>query len=229
MLAEVGPSQCFLTIDIEETTMTIVTGFMARINTAKVRHQVAGRLLATLAVAAAIMFASTGGASAARAGAATDSRNPAAVALQPPRVMRIFHDWGTRFLDAHEISFLDYNVVTRADFQRDSTQLWLLTDMGFGQYTIVQVSSGRFLDAHEIAPLDYRVVTRPQQNNNTQLWHLQPLGGDYYTIQQVSSGRYLDHSYYSSSAQDFRAVTRPANDTGSQQWRIICPNLMYTC
>ena len=228
-MAEAGPSQCFLTIDIEETTMAIVTGIRARISTAKVRHHVAGRLLATLAVAAAIMFASTGGASAARAGAATDSRDLAAVALQPPRVMRIFHDWGARFLDAHEISFMDYNVVTRSDLQRDSTQLWLLTDMGFGQYTIVQVSSGRFLDAHEIAPLDYRVVTRPQQNNNTQLWYLRALGGDYYTIQQVSSGRYLDHSYYSSSAQDFRAVTRPANDTGSQQWRIICPNLMYTC
>ncbi|GIF62221.1 hypothetical protein Ais01nite_02560 [Asanoa ishikariensis] len=228
-MAEAGSSQCFLTIDIEETTMAIVTCTMAGISTAKVRHQVAGRLLATLAVAAAIMFASTGGASAARAGAPTDSRILAAVALQPPRVMRIFHDWGARFLDAHEISSMDYNVVTRPLFQRDSTQLWLLTDIGFGQYTIVQVSSGRFLDAHEIASLDYRVVTRPQQNNNTQLWHLQALGGDYYTIQQVSSGRYLDHSYYASSAQDFRAVTRPANATGSQQWRIVCPNLMHTC
>jgi hypothetical protein len=227
-MAEAGPGQCFLTVDIEETTMAIVTGIMARISTPKLRHQVAGRLLATLAVAAAIIFASTGGASAARAGAATDSRDLPAVALQPPRVMRIFHDWGARFLDAHEISFMDYNVVTRP-LQGDSTQLWLLTDMGFGEYTIVQVSSGRFLDAHEIAPLDYRVVTRPQQNNNTQLWHLRALGGDYYTIQQVSSGRYLDHSYYSSSAQDFRAVTRPANDTGSQQWRIVCPNLMHTC
>jgi Ricin-type beta-trefoil lectin domain-like len=225
-MAEAGPSQCFLTIDIEETTMAIVTGIMARISTAKVRHQVAGRLLATLAVAAAIMFASTGGASAAPAGAATDSRDLAAVALQPPRVMRIFHDWGARYLDAHEISFMDYNVVTRP-LQGDSTQLWLLTDMGFGQYTIVQVSSGRFLDAHEIASLDYRVVTRPQQNNSTQLWRLQPLGGDYHTIQHVSSGRYLDS--YHSSAQDFQAVTRPANATGSQQWRILCPNRTPTC
>lgn len=184
-----------------------------------VRHKVAGRLLTTLAALAAIMFASTGGASAAPAGATTDSQDLAAVALQPPREMRIFHDWGSRFLDAHEISSMDYNVVTRP-LQENSTQLWRFTDMGNGLYTIVQVSSGRFLDAHEIASLDYRVVTRPQQNNSTQLWRLQPLGGDYHTIQQVSSGRYLDS--YHSSAQDFRAVTRPANATGSQQWRINC-------
>lgn len=180
-----------------------------------VRHKMGARLLVALAAVAAILFASTGVASAAPA-----------VALQPPRVMRIFHDWGARFLDAHEISTMDYNVVTRPR-QYDSTQLWLLTDMGFGQYTIVQVSSGRFLDAHEIASLDYRVVTRPQQNNNTQLWRLQNIGGDYHTIQQVSSGRFLDH--YQSSAQDFRAVTRPANTTGSQQWRIVCSNGAPTC
>jgi len=207
--------------------MANLTGIMAPIRTAKVRHRVAGRLLATLAAAAAIMFASTGGAAAAPAGAEADSRDLAAVALQPPRVMRIFHDWGYRFLDAHEISSMDYNVVTRMPQKFDSTQLWLLTDMGFGQYTIVQVSSGRFLDAHQIESLDYRVVTRPEQKNNTQLWYLKALGGDYYTIQQMSSGRYLD-SYFPSE-QDSQAVTRPANDTGSQQWRIICPNLMHTC
>jgi hypothetical protein len=172
-------------------------------------------------VAAAIMFASTGGASAAPAAASTDSR-----ALQPPRVMRIVTDWGARFLDAHEISSKDYNVVTRP-IQHDNTQLWFITDKGNGMFTILQLSSGRYLDAHEIAGLDYRVVTRPQQNNSTQLWRLQNIGGDYHTIQQVSSGRYLDFHY--SSALDFQAVTRPANSGGSQQWRVVCSTGAPTC
>ncbi len=187
-----------------------------------VRHKVRGRLLTTLAVAAAVVFASAGVASA----RPSESRELLPAAAQAPRVMRIFHDWGARFLDAHEISSMDYNVVTRPH-QSDTTQLWVLTDKGSGLYTLVQWSSGRYLDAHEIASLDYRVVTRPQQNNSTQLWRVQNIGGDYHTIQQVSSGRYLD--WHNSSALDYRAVTRPANATGSQQWRIVCPNGAPTC
>jgi hypothetical protein len=187
----------------------------------KAQTKAGRRLFTTLVVVATLLLASAGMVSAAPTGATTDSREGAAIALEPPRVVRIFHDWGARFLDAHEISSMDYNVVTRP-LQENNTQLWLLTDMGFGQYTILQLSTGRYLDAHEIASLDFRVVTRPQQNNSTQLWRLTPLGGDYHTIQQVSSGRFLDS--YHSSAQDFRAVTRPANATGSQQWRINCRN-----
>jgi hypothetical protein len=184
----------------------------------------AAAAFAALAAAVATTFVSTGGASAAPTGGVPKDFPT----LQPvSRVMSVFHDWG-QFLDAHEISSLDYNVVTRT-MQDNNTQLWLFTDMGGGLYTIVQVSSGRFLDAHEIASLDYRVVTRPQQNNNTQLWRVQNIGGDYHTIQQVSSGRFLDS--YDSSAQDFRAVTRPRQrlDTGSQQWRIVCRDVVVFC
>jgi len=177
---------------------------------------------ATLTAAVAIMLVSAGGASAAPAGATTGIPE-----FQPAgRVMLVFHGYDNRFLDAHEISSLDFNVVTRP-MQDNYTQRWLFTDMGGGLYTIVQLSSGRFLDAHEIASLDFRVVTRPQQNNNTQLWRVTPLGGDYHMIQQVSSGRFLDS--YHSSAQDFRAVTRPMNDSGSQQWRIACWPVQIFC
>ncbi|WP_238008262.1 RICIN domain-containing protein [Dactylosporangium sp. AC04546] len=168
------------------------------------------RLIVTLAAAAAILFGGAGVASADTIGMA--------VRLQPPRVVTITQGSGPLFLDAHEIASRDFNVVTRP-FQNNTTQQWLLTDVGGGLYTIQQVSSARYLDAHEIAELDFRVVTRPQQNNSTQLWRLYDYGGAFYMIQQVSSGRYLDA--YISSAQDFQAVTRPFTGANSQVWRIL--------
>ncbi|WP_432992237.1 RICIN domain-containing protein [Dactylosporangium sp. CA-233914] len=137
---------------------------------------------------------------------------------QTSRLVIISQGGGPLLLDAHEISSMDFQVVTRPP-QNDNTQKWWLTNVGGGLYTLVQASSGRYLDAHEIAELDYRVVTRPQQNNDTQLWRLQDYGGAFYTIQQASSGRYLDA--YQSPAQDFRAVTRPWSGANSQVWRIV--------
>jgi len=124
---------------------------------------------------------------------------------------------GLNFLDAHEISERDFNVVTRP-FQNNNTQHWRVTNVSGNVHTIVQVSSGRFLDAHEIASLDFRVVTRPQQNNDTQRWRLLAFGGGFFTIQQVSSGRFLE----ATATGDFQVVTRP---TGSNQqtWRLGDP------
>lgn len=120
---------------------------------------------------------------------------------------------GLRFLDAHEIQQLDFNVVTRP-FQNNNTQHWRLTNLGGDLHTIQQVSSGRFLDAHEIASLQFRVVTRPQQDNNTQQWRLLNFGGGFFQIQQVSSGRFLEATL----TGDFQVVTgSPANDQAT--WR----------
>ena len=144
----------------------------------------------------------------------------AAPASAQQRIVRIQQEATLRFLDAHEIKERDFQVVTRP-FQNDNTQLWVLTDMGGGLHTIMQVSSGRFLDAHEIGSLDFRVVTRLRQNNNTQLWRLNNFGGGFHTIQQASNNRFLDA--YGSQARDFSAVTRPATGSSAQSWRIVSP------
>lgn len=122
---------------------------------------------------------------------------------------------GIRFLDAHEIQQLDFNVVTRP-FQNNNTQHWRLTNVGGNVHTIVQVSSGRFLDAHEIQSLNFRVVTRPQQNNATQRWRLTSFGGGFFTIQQVSSGRFLAATLDG----DFQVVTQPTSSSNQQTWRL---------
>ena len=129
------------------------------------------------------------------------------------RIVRL-QGGGLRFLDAHEIPQLDFNVVTRS-YQNNNTQHWRLTKVGGNVHTIVQVSSGRFLDAHEIASLNFRVVTRPQQNNDTQRWRLFDFGGGFFTIQQVSSGRFLEATLDG----DFQVVTRPASGSDQQTWR----------
>src|SRR5262245_22007929 len=70
-------------------------------------------------------------------------------ALAGTQIVRL-QGGGLRFLDAHEISEKDFQVVTRPFQGFDTTQQWRMTDVGNGLKTIQQVSSGRFLDAHEI-------------------------------------------------------------------------------
>ena len=93
-------------------------------------------------------------------------------AQQTQQVVTIQQDAGLRFLDAHEISQQDFNVVTR-QFQNNNTQRWALTDMGGGLHTIQQVSSGRFLEAYLTADRDFQAVTRRERpGDNLQLWRL---------------------------------------------------------
>jgi hypothetical protein len=125
---------------------------------------------------------------------------------------------GLRFLDAHEISEKDFQVVSRLFQGFDTTQQWRINNLGGGVSTIQQVSSGRFLDAHEIPELDFRVVTRPQQDNDTQRWRIQDFGGGFVTIQQVSSGQFLEATLDG----DFNVVTRPPG-SNQQTWRIGDP------
>ncbi|HEY6650601.1 MAG TPA: RICIN domain-containing protein [Mycobacterium sp.] len=125
---------------------------------------------------------------------------------------------GIRFLDAHEISEKDLQVVSRPFQGFDTTQQWRINDLGGGVSTIQQVSSGRFLDAHEIPELDFRVVTRPQQDNDTQRWRVQDFGGGFVTIQQVSSGRFLEATLDG----DFNVVTRTPG-SNQQTWRVGDP------
>ncbi|MCW5713636.1 MAG: RICIN domain-containing protein [Bauldia sp.] len=123
---------------------------------------------------------------------------------------------GLLFLDAHEISDRDFNVVIR-QYQNNTTQRWLVTPAGSGLYTIQQVSSGRFLDAHQIPELDFRVVTRPAQTDGTQLWRVTEYGGGFVTIQHVASGLFLQP--YIDQAHDFQVVLRPAgNDLQTWRW-----------
>jgi hypothetical protein len=125
---------------------------------------------------------------------------------------------GLRFLDAHEIPQLDYNVVTRS-FQNNNTQHWRLVNLGGNVYMIQQVSNGNFLDAHEIPSLNFRVVTRWEfQNNDTQRWRLLDFGGGFFQIQQVSSGRFLAATLDG----DFQVVTGPA-DNDLTTWRLGDP------
>jgi len=123
---------------------------------------------------------------------------------------------GLLFLDAHEVSDRDFNVVIR-QYQNNTTQRWLVMPAGNGLYTIQQVSSGRFLDAHQIPELDYRVVTRPAQTDGTQLWRVTEYGGGFVTIQHVASGLFLQP--YVDAAHDFQVVLRPGLSSDLQTWR----------
>lgn len=138
-------------------------------------------------------------------------------ALTGTQIVRL-QGGGLRFLDAHEISQKDFQVVTRPFQGFDATQQWRMTDVGNGLRTIQQISSGRFLDAHEIPELGFRVVTRPQQNNDTQLWRVQDFGGGFVTIQQVSSGRFLEATLNG----DFNVVTGSQRND-QQTWRVGDP------
>ena len=93
-----------------------------------------------------------------------------------PRIVSIIQRGSGRFLDAHEIASLDFNVVTRPQ-QNNSTQNWIMTTEQENLVRLQQDPVDRFLDAHEIPSLDFRVVTRPRQDNNTQLWHLNLISG----------------------------------------------------
>jgi hypothetical protein len=145
-------------------------------------------------------------------------RDPLPPGLPVQFVAEVALDGGPRFLDAHEISQLDFDVVTRS-FQNNDTQKCRFAHVRENLWTIMQLSSGRFLDAHEIASLDFRVVTRPAQNNDTQMWVLQDFGGSFFTIAQRSSGRLLEAKL--DPAEDFRVVTRPASGSNQQTWRIV--------
>jgi len=138
------------------------------------------------------------------------------------RIVTIRLGSGPRFLDAHEIPERDFNVVTRL-FQNNNTQRWVLTDLGGGLCTIMQVSSGRYLDAHEIESLDFRVVTRTRQDNDTQRWLLNPLVGDFFSIQQWSNGRVL--RAHETAEMDFQVVTQPELIGGRHLWEIVDANL----
>jgi hypothetical protein len=174
-------------------------------------------LIAKLAVAAALALTATTAAYGAEL-RKLQLLKPAVLHLPTTRTVQI-QGGGLMFLDAHEIAEKDYDVVIR-QHQNNSTQKWILTDVGGGLYTIMQQSSGRYLDAHEIEQSDYRVVTRPRQTfDQTQLWRLVDYGGAFYTVQQASSGRFLEP--YLDEAHDFQAVTRPASGSNLQVWRIV--------
>ena len=122
------------------------------------------RIIASLAVAAAMLLASAPAASAA-------PTVPTAT-LQPTSLVILAQDGGARLLDAHEIASYDYRVVTRPRQTFDSTQLWRLQDWGGAFYTLQQVSSGRYLDAYYTSAQDFRAITRPWTGANSQVWRI---------------------------------------------------------
>ncbi len=182
------------------------------------------RRFATAAVAAALGVATIASASA--QGVLGGAINPGllnggAVLQQNPVTTRTvtIQGGGLLFLDAQQRDQynLGYTVVVDTYAGNTATERWLLTDVGNGNYTIMQISSGQYLDAHEIASLNFAVITRNRQNfgngDNGQYWHLISYGGGFYQIQQASTGRYLD-------LDGTTAVTRPLDNNNNQTWRI---------
>jgi hypothetical protein len=129
---------------------------------------------------------------------------------------RIQQKSNSRYLDAHESSTNDFNLVTRL-YQSNDTQVWRITNYG-SYYRIQQKSNSRYLDAHENSTNDYRVVTREYQNNDTQKWCIYVLGNGAYRILQISNGRYLDA--HENSTNDYRVVTRGYQTNTTQEWII---------
>jgi hypothetical protein len=73
-----------------------------------------------------------------------------------------------RFLDAHEIEAMNFQVVTRPFQSSDNTQLWRLVDQG-GSFTIQQASNLRFLGAYDYGA--NQAVTGLEQLNPTTRWN----------------------------------------------------------
>ena len=105
-------------------------------------------------------------------------------------------------------------------FQNNDSQRWLMTDMGGGLVTLMQMNTGRYLDAHEIPELDYRVVTRPRQEfDYTQLWRLTDYGGGFVTIQHYNTGLFLEPVL--DPGYDYQVVLRPERPGDNlQTWRM---------
>ncbi|MEZ5427634.1 MAG: trypsin-like serine protease [Pyrinomonadaceae bacterium] len=122
-----------------------------------------------------------------------------------------------RFVDAHEESTNDFNVVTRTKQNNDS-QVWTFISVGNNRYRIRQKNTRRYLDAHEISSQDYRLVTRPRQNNNTQEWIVNHLGRGQFTLQQASNSRFVDAHEH--RGEDYRVVTRPRQRNETQKWLL---------
>jgi hypothetical protein len=79
-----------------------------------------------------------------------------------------------RYWDAHESANEDHRLVTRPA-QPNTTQRWIVTEVGGGIFTIQQVSSGRFVEAYSTADEDFGLVTR--ENNflatSSRQWRIQ--------------------------------------------------------
>ena len=129
----------------------------------------------------------------------------------------------SRYVDAYDYQGTDYSVVSRPN-QKNNTQRWIFTKVGYNTFTIQQKSTGRYLDAYDYDGTDYKVALRPSQGNNTQKWIIKKVGSNSFTIQQKSTSRYLDAHEY--AGKDYALVTRPAQKNNTQQWilkRVTSP------
>lgn len=122
------------------------------------------------------------------------------------------------FLDAYDdADGRNYDAVTR-DWQRDTTQNWLLVPNGDG-FRIRHAVNGRYLDAHETADQDYRAVTRERQENRSQIWLLKQ-AGTRITLKQGSSNRLL-------SPNKSDVVTSGGSATASKEWTVVVVGPAY--
>ena len=122
----------------------------------------------------------------------------------------------SRFMDAHEISAKDFQLVTRPE-QNNETQRWIVSPVA-AICEVQQLSSRRYLDAHDNAGRDFAAVTRERQDNDTQRWLVTAIGDNVFSLVQMSGKRFLDA--HEIEAKDFAAVTRAAQNNPTQQWNL---------
>lgn len=133
-----------------------------------------------------------------------------------PKLYTIRSVWLGRYVDAHEVESLDWQMVvrTRQAPPADQTQHWQLIPVGDGYFEIRQSSSQRYADAHDGDDDDWRMVTRERQNNTSQHWFLESVGTDTWRIFNRAWERFVD--VHDGDDDDWRMVLRERQPNTAQ-------------
>jgi hypothetical protein len=106
----------------------------------------------------------------------------------------------------------------QSTYTGDSNQLWNVTRLADGNYTIASVSTGYRLDVSGASTSGAHVLISPANKNTNQEWSITPTTDGNYTIKSVNSGLFLDVS--GASTLNGAGIDQFAAKPGyaSQQW-----------
>lgn len=105
----------------------------------------------------------------------------------------------------------------------DTSMRWTVTDIGNGQYTIVNGQSGlRMSVVGDSLANGANINVATASASNAQKWTITPLGGGFHNIVNVNSGKTLDISSQS-TADGGQAIQWDANGGDNQQFTFAAP------
>jgi galactan endo-beta-1,3-galactanase len=105
----------------------------------------------------------------------------------------------------------------------DQAMRWTVTDIGGGQYMILNVQSGRRMSiVGDSTANGANIDIDNASASNAQKWTITPLGGGYYNVINVNSGKLLDISG-ASTADGGQAIQWDPNGGDNQQYSFTAP------